>query len=87
MGNFYLNLSIKYKIFILFYLLIVVLSLTLGYYSYQTSKKQIVSKVSSTNLGVIKEVDNNLTTLQKNIADWVTVFSLASMVQEGLVNL
>lgn len=86
MGNFYLNLSIKYKIFILFYLLIVVLSLTLGYYSYQTSKKQIVSKVSSTNLGVIKEVDNNLTTLQKNIADWVTVFSLASVVQEGLIN-
>jgi two-component system sensor histidine kinase YesM len=86
MGNLYLNLSIKYKIFILFYLLIVVISLTLGYYSYQTSKQQIVNKVSSTNLSVIKEVDNNITALQKNIADWVTVFSLASVVQEGLIN-
>ncbi|MFD0693352.1 sensor histidine kinase [Paenibacillus sp. GCM10027628] len=81
-----MNLSIKYKIFILFYLFIVIISLTLGFYSYQTSSKQIVSKVSSTNLGVIKEVDSNITALQKNIADWVTVFSLASVVQEGLIN-
>ncbi|MBD0380880.1 sensor histidine kinase [Paenibacillus sp. WST5] len=78
-------MSIKYKIFILFYLMIVIISLTLGYYSYQTSSKQIVNKVSSTNLGVIKEVDSNITALQKNIADWVTVFSLASVVQEGLI--
>lgn len=79
-----MNLSIKYKIFILFYLLIVIITLTLGYYSYQTSSKQIVSKVSATNLGVIKEIDNNITGLQKNIADWVTVFSLSSTVQDIL---
>lgn len=84
MANFFMNLSIKYKIFILFYLLVVVLTLTLGYYSYQTSSKQIISKVSATNLGVIKEIDNNIMGLQKNISDWVTVFSLASMVQDIL---
>ncbi|OMF19113.1 hypothetical protein BK127_08190 [Paenibacillus sp. FSL H7-0331] len=83
-GKLYLNLSIKYKIFILFYLLIVVLCLTLGYYSYQTSSKEIINKVSTTNLGIIKEVDNNIVMLQKNIADWVTVFSLASEVQSQL---
>jgi two-component system sensor histidine kinase YesM len=81
-----MNLTIKYKIFILFYLLIVVISLTLGYYSYQTSSKQIINKVSATNLGIIKEVDNNITVLQKNIADWVTVFSLSSVVQDVLQN-
>jgi two-component system sensor histidine kinase YesM len=86
MRKLYLNLTIKYKIFILFYLLIVIISLTLGYYSYQTSSKQIVNKVSATNLGIIKEVDNNITVLQKNIADWVTVFSLASVVQDVLHN-
>lgn len=86
MNKFYLDLSIKYKIFILFYLLIVALSLTLGYYSYQTSKNQIVNKVSITNLGVIKEIQNNITGLQRNIADWVTVFSLASTIQSGLIN-
>jgi two-component system sensor histidine kinase YesM len=86
MGKLYLNLSIKYKIFILFYLLIVALSLTLGYYSYQTSRKQIVNKVSVTNLGVIKVVENNVIGLQKNIADWVTVFSLSSVVQGVLQN-
>lgn len=66
-GKLYLNLSIKYKIFILFYLLIVVLCLTLGYYSYQTSSKEIINKVSTTNLGIIKEVDNNIVMLQKTL--------------------
>ncbi len=84
MMKWYLNMRIKYKIFILFYSLIVIVTLTLGYYSFQTSKKQIVSKVSSTNLGVLKEVDNNISILQKNIADWVTVFSLASEIQAVL---
>jgi two-component system sensor histidine kinase YesM len=84
MVKWYLNMRIRYKIFILSYTLIVTVTLTLGFYSFQTSKKQIVNKVSTTNLGVIKEVDNNLAILQKNIADWVTVFSLASEVQDVL---
>ncbi|WP_248930539.1 sensor histidine kinase [Paenibacillus hamazuiensis] len=85
MRKFYLNLSVKYKIFILFYLLVVALSLTLGYYSYQTSSNQIIEKVSMTNTGVIKEIENNITGMQRNISDWVTVFSLASEVQAALI--
>jgi len=84
MVKWYLNLRIRYKIFILSYIMIVMVSLTLGFYSFQTSTKQIVNKVSATNLGVVKEVDNNLAILQKNITDWVTVFSLASEVQDVL---
>lgn len=86
MGSLYMNLSIKYKIFILFYSLIVLITLTLGYYSYQTSSKQIVNKVSVTNLGIIREIDNNISSLRKNIADWVSVFSLSSEIQNLLVS-
>nr|WP_255570478.1 sensor histidine kinase [Cohnella sp. CFH 77786] len=63
---------------------ITIVALTLGYYSFQTSESQIVKKVSSTNLAVLKVIDNNIAGMQRTIADWVTVFSLSSAVQNSL---
>jgi two-component system sensor histidine kinase YesM len=79
-----LNMSLKFKIITLFFTLLTIVSLILGYYSFQTSKKQIVNKVSSTNLGVVKEINNNMNTLQQTISDWVTVFTLTNVVQDIL---
>lgn len=84
MRRLYMNLSIKYKIFIPFYLLTVLITLTLGYYSYRTSENQLIHKVSGTNLGVVREIENSVSLLRKSIADWVTVFTLAAPVQEAL---
>lgn len=84
MPRHFLNISLKYKIVALFFIILTIVSLVLGYYSFQTSKKQIVNKVSSTNLGVVKEINNNINTLQQTISDWVTVFTLTNVVQDIL---
>ncbi len=60
------------------------ISIILGYYSYSTSKSLIVDKVSQSNLAVIRVIDSNLTTMQKGISDWITVFAMSSVVQKSL---
>lgn len=84
MRRLYMNLSIRYKIFIPVYLLIMLITLTLGYYSYRTSENQLIHKVSGTNLGVVREIENSVSLLRKSIDDWATVFSLAAPIQEAL---
>ncbi|AIQ59966.1 hypothetical protein PBOR_25690 [Paenibacillus borealis] len=82
--RFYLNMNLRYKITILIFLLITAVTFAIGGYSYSISKKQIINKVSNSNQSVLKQIDSNLSRMQKTIADWVTVFSLASVVQETL---
>lgn len=84
MLRFYLNMNLRYKITILIFLLITAVTFAIGGYSYTISKKQIINKVSNSNQSVLKQIDSNLSRMQKTIADWVTVFSLASVVQETL---
>lgn len=84
MLRYYLNLNLRYKITILIFLLITAVTFSIGGYSYSISKKQIINKVSNSNQSVLKQIDSNLSRMQKTIADWVTVFSLASVVQETL---
>ncbi|GMK37467.1 hypothetical protein PCCS19_05210 [Paenibacillus sp. CCS19] len=80
----YFNLSLKFKIIILFTLLMTVFSVALGYYAIKTSKTQVVNKVSSTNLGVVRVVDNNMRSMQKAISNWVTVFVMDPYIQSTL---
>ncbi|WP_336788907.1 cache domain-containing sensor histidine kinase [Paenibacillus sp. MMO-177] len=80
----YFNLSLKFKIIIPFALLMTVFSALLGYYAIQTSKTQIVNKVSSTNLGVVRVVENNMQSMQKAISNWVTVFAMDPYIQSTL---
>ncbi|WP_157764120.1 sensor histidine kinase [Paenibacillus borealis] len=77
-------MNLRYKITILIFLLITAVTFAIGGYSYSISKKQIINKVSNSNQSVLKQIDSNLSRMQKTIADWVTVFSLASVVQETL---
>lgn len=84
MVDYFYNTSLKTKIVIVFIVMITLITSALGLYSFQTSKKQIVKKVSATNLSVIRLVDNNIIEMQKSIADWVTVFSLSPVVQNAL---
>lgn len=80
----YFNLSLKFKIIILFTLLMTVFSAALGYYAVETSKTQVVNKVSSTNLGVVRVVENNIRSMQKAICNWVTVFVMDPYIQSTL---
>ncbi len=61
-----------------------VFSLSLGYYAFRTSEKQIVNKVSTTNQGAMKVVENNFASLQRTMNNWVTVFSIAPVIQNIL---
>lgn len=80
----YFNLNLKFKVIILFALLMTVFSALLGYYAIQTSKTQIVNKVSSTNIGVVRVVENNMESMQKAISNWVTVFAMDPYIQSTL---
>lgn len=84
MLRYYLNMNLRYKITILIFLLITGVACTLGAYSYKISKQQIINKVSNSNQSVLKQIDSNLARMQKTLADWVTVFSLALVVQDTL---
>ncbi|KUP21703.1 sensor histidine kinase [Paenibacillus sp. DMB5] len=86
MVDTFFNTSLKTKIVLVFIVMITLITSALGLYSFQTSKKQIVNKVSTTNLSVIRLIDNNIVEMQKSIKDWVTVFSLSPVVQDALQN-
>lgn len=82
--DYYFNLSIKYKILILFYFIIFVVALVLGFYSTMTSEKYVINRVSSANLGVVKQLNGNLNFLQKDILDISTYLCIDDEVQERL---
>ncbi|WP_162463187.1 sensor histidine kinase [Paenibacillus psychroresistens] len=82
--SFYL--SLKYKIFILFYVFIFAITLIFGYYSYWISKKEVINRVSESNIGVTRQINNNLEYLQKNISDLVTFMSIDPFIQNLLVS-
>lgn len=65
----YLDLSIKYKILLFAYTLIVLVSLILGFYSYLASEKYIISKVSSSNMEVLKQLNSSISFLSKDVND------------------
>jgi two-component system sensor histidine kinase YesM len=79
-----MNMSLRQKIIIILFIFITFITIALGYYSFYTSKTQIIKKVSTTNLAVISVIDNNIERMKRTISDWVTVFSLSSVVQDGL---
>lgn len=82
-----LPLSSLYGKFVLIVMLITaIISVSLGTYSYNTSEKQVIDKVSQTNLAVVDVIKNNMNAMQRSVNNWVTVFILSSAVQQGLHN-
>lgn len=84
--TFYSNLSVKYKILISFWIVISVISLILGCYSYYTSKQSITSKISSANIEIARQIDSSINFLQKDIIDISTYLGIDPSVQSVLHN-
>ncbi|MHA7965527.1 cache domain-containing sensor histidine kinase [Paenibacillus sp. CAU 1782] len=84
MGKSFYHWSLKTKLILIIQFITTLVAVTLGYYSFETSKTQIVNKVSVSNQSVITVIDNNITRMQRSISDWATVFILSSTVQQGL---
>ncbi|WP_110930424.1 sensor histidine kinase [Paenibacillus bouchesdurhonensis] len=84
MKRLFLDLSIRLKIFITFYSVITLITLSIGIYSYQTVKKEIIDKVSVTNIGMIAQIGNGISAMRKQIEDWATIFISSQPVQSKL---
>ncbi|RRJ64608.1 sensor histidine kinase [Paenibacillus oralis] len=84
MKRLYLDLSIRLKIFVIFYSVITIITLSIGIYSYQTVKKQIIDKVSTTNIGMIAQIGNGISAMRKQVEDWATIFISSQPVQSKL---
>lgn len=82
--DLYYKLSIKSKIVILFFSIIVIITLTLGLYSEFTSQKYVVNKISYTNLGVVKQINSNIDFMQKDITDLSTYIAINQDVRKVL---
>lgn len=80
----YMNLGFKYKTMVVFYSIIILVSIILGTYSYVTSSKMIQGNVTSTNLRDIEQITNSLNFLQKDIYDLSTFICINPAVQSFL---
>lgn len=77
----FMNLSIKYKLIIAFYCIIIFISISLGYYSYVSSSNIIENEVSSVTLADTKQVSRDINFLQKDINDLSTFICLDPQIQ------
>ena len=83
---FYMNLSIRYKLMLLFSIIIVFLSLSLGTYSYIISSRNMKSEISVANLQVVEQISNNIDFLQKDIND-LSTFALLNTDVQSLIQI
>lgn len=70
-----MNLSIKYKMLIFFYGIIIIISTILGVYSYVVSSNNIQSEISETSFMDVKQIGNSLDSLQNDIND-LSIFTM-----------
>jgi two-component system sensor histidine kinase YesM len=82
--SFYLNLSIKYRILGFFYIVIIVVALALGFNFTSISRKYVVNKVSTANLGVVKQLNASISFILKDITDISTFICIDDGVQSLL---
>jgi two-component system, sensor histidine kinase YesM len=77
----YMNLGFKYKVLVIFYSIIILVSTILGTYSYIISSKMIQDNVTTTNLRDIEQIKNSMDFLQKDIYDLSTFICINPSVQ------
>lgn len=80
----YLNLSIKYKILLLFYCVVLLVSLVLSCNLYFVARNHIINKISSANLAALKQVNNNIEYLRKDIEDISTYLTINPVIHSVL---
>jgi two-component system, sensor histidine kinase YesM len=82
--DWYMNLSIKYKMLIFFYGTIIIISTVLGVYSYVLSSNNIQSEISETSLMDVRQIGTSMDSLQNDISDLSTFTMLNKEVQSVL---
>lgn len=80
----YLDLSIKYKLLIFFYIIILIISVTYGLYSYTISVEQVRERISTANSEVVKQISSNISFLQNDTIDLSSFIAINNGIQTVL---
>jgi two-component system sensor histidine kinase YesM len=84
--NGYMNLNLKYKLIILFLLVIIFMSVTLGGYIYISSSINTERIINTANFQIIEQIRNNIDFIQSDINDMST-FTLLNPDIQALIKL
>ncbi len=79
----YMNLSIRYKILVLNFIVIILIAVIIGLFSYLIYSRSIIKKISTVNLRDTRQVRNSIDHLQKEIYELSTYICLSAQIQHG----
>lgn len=82
--NRYMNLSIAHKILTLNFIVIILIALIIGIYSYLVYSNSIINKISNINLRDTRQITRNIDTIQKDIYELSTFIILDDNIQNLL---
>lgn len=80
------NLSIRSKLILSIYSTILLITVSLGYFSYKINADNVVNKVSIANHATVRQINSNINFLQHEIDDISMQFELHNLVQSFLKN-
>lgn len=80
----YMNLSIRYKIILLNFIIIILISIIIGTFSYLIYSRNIIREISTVNLRDARHIKNRIDSLQKDIYELSTYICLNNNIQEIL---
>lgn len=80
----YLNLSIKYKLLILVYLILLVNATAFGVYSYSVSVRQVRERITTSNKEVVRQISSSITFLQNDTVDLSSFIAINNGIQTVL---
>ena len=79
MKNWYLNLSIKYKLLFIFYLFLTLL--TVFFYYYKIVYNNIIENIGSSNLHTLEQIKSNVSFLRREVEDMTAQLMIQPEVQ------
>lgn len=81
MKKWYLNLSITYKLLIMFYFFLALLSMSFYYYNNRIAAANLMENVGNANLYLLEQINSNVLFLRREIEDMTTQLMIQPQVQ------
>lgn len=81
MKKWYLNLSIKYKLIVMFYFFLALLSMVFYYYNNRIAVSNIMENAGNANLYLLEQMGSNIRFLRREIEDMTTQLMIQPQVQ------
>lgn len=78
----FMNLSFKYKVMLLLYSIIILISVLIGSLSYHVYSKNLKNQISNSNLNQINQIKNSIDFVQKDVNELSTFICLNNDIQD-----